>query len=36
LDEERGNKEGVEDVLRDIAKELTDGAFPIHESMERK
>lgn len=34
LDKEKGSKEGVESVLRDIAKELTDGTFPLNELIE--
>jgi hypothetical protein len=31
LAQERGNKKGVESVLRQIGKELTEGVFPLHE-----
>lgn len=31
---ESNNPEGIEDVLRDIAEQLTDGTFPLHEKAE--
>lgn len=33
LREEQGDKEGIKAVLKDIAEELTDGTFPLHEKI---